>query len=94
MIVKACIHAQWDRWEKKWNYYVFSCDMTTSGYVLLETREIPFQAPNDRALKEQFAALLRAKKTQVMADATAEMTEIDGQIQELLALEDRSGKAP
>jgi hypothetical protein len=27
-----------------------------------------------------------------MADATAEMTEIDGQIQELLALEDRSGE--
>ena len=94
MIVKACIHAQWDRWDKKWNYCVFSCDMTTQGYILLETREIPFQSPNDRVLKEQFAALLRAKKTQVMADATAEMTEIDGQIQELLALEDHAGKAP
>lgn len=93
MIAKAYIHAEWSRWEKKWNYYVFSCDMTTSGYVLLETREIPFQSPNDRALKEQFAALLRAKKTQVMADATAEMTEIDGQIQELLALEDHSREA-
>lgn len=92
MIVKACIHAQWDRWNKNWNYYVFSCDMTAHGYILLETREIPFQSPNDRALKEQFAALLRVKKTQVMADATAEMTEIDGQIQELLALEDHSGE--
>lgn len=94
MIVKAYIHAQWDRWDKKWNYYVFSHNITTQGYILLETREIPFQSPNDRALKEQFAALLRANKTQVMADATAEMTEIDGQIQELLALEDRSGEAP
>jgi hypothetical protein len=92
MIVKACIHAQWDSWNKKWTYHVFSFDMTTQGYILLETREIPFQSPNDRALKEQFAALLRAKKTQVMADATAEMTEIDGQIQELLALEDHSGE--
>lgn len=94
MIVKACIHAQWDSWAKKWNYCVFSHDMTDHGYILLEIREIPFQSPNDRILKAQFAALLRAKKTQVMADATAEMTEIDGQIQELLALEDRSGKAP
>lgn len=93
MIVKACIHAQWDRWNKNWNYYVFSHDMTTQGYILLETREIPFQSPNDRMLKAQFAALLRTKKTQVMADAAAEMTEIDGQIQELLALEDHSREA-
>lgn len=90
--VKAFIHAKWDKWNRKWDYYIFSHDMTEHEYVLLETRDIEFESPSDLMLKHQLVRVLRGVKKDVQARAQVQLDELDARIQELLALEDKSGQ--
>lgn len=92
MLVKSYICANWSPWDKSWNYRVLSYDASTSDpeYILIEARELEFESLSDRELKREFVAALRKKKSKVRADAQVELNSIDEQIQELLAIEDRS----
>lgn len=90
--VKVLIHAQWVPWDKKWVYSCWPYDTTSCGYVLLETRELEFESPSDLMLKSQLIRLLREKKKAVQAEAQGKLNEIDAEIQNLLALEDLSGR--
>lgn len=90
--VKCYIHAQWVPWDKNWRYSCWMADMSSSGYILLETRELEFESPSDQMLKAQLVRLLREKKKEVQADAQVKLNEIDAEIQTLLAIEDKSGR--
>ena len=90
--VTCYIHAQWHSYAKEWSFSTFAQDMSEYGYILLETREIEFESPSDLMLKAQLIRALRNKKTKVQADCQVALGEIDAEIQELLALEDQSGR--
>lgn len=90
--VKAFIHAKWCKWDRKWDYHIFSHDMTEHEYVLLETRDIEFDSPSDLMLKHQLVRVLHEVKKDVQARAQVQLDELDARIQELLALEDKSGQ--
>ena len=90
--VKCYIHAQWVPWNKKWEYTCWMADMSSSGYILLETRELEFESPSDQMLKGQLIRILRDKKKEVQAEAQVKLDAIDAEIQNLLALEDLSGR--
>lgn len=90
--VTSFIHAKWNKWDNKWNYYIFSVDMTEHEYVLLETREIEFESPSDLMLRHQLVRVLQGVKKDVQARAQVQLNDLDQRIQELLAIEDKSGR--
>ncbi len=93
--MKATIYivACWDKWNKKFNFRARGYEPSSgSGDHLLESREIEFDTPNDITLRSLIANALRDKKNKVLAEAHVESIAIDEEIQELLALEDKSTK--
>ena len=85
------ITSHWNKYDKKFNYSVQGYKPSNdSGYILLEERDIEFDSPSDIDLRLRIANALKEKKTKVLADAHVEAKEIDEEIQELLALEDKS----
>jgi hypothetical protein len=89
------IVAHWSSYSKEFQYSIQGyAPGTDNGYILLEEREIHFDTPNDATLRLRVSEALKQKKIKVMADAYVEGKEIDEVIQEMLALEDKSDKAP
>lgn len=86
------IVAHWSSYSKEFQYSVQGyAPAPDNGYILLEAREIEFESPNDTTLRLRIAEALRGKKNKILADAHVEAKEVDETIQELLALEDKSG---
>lgn len=65
-------------------------DMTSMGYTNLGAVEIEVELPPPEQIVEKVVVMLRSKASKVRADATAEVTEIEGKINQLLAIENKS----
>lgn len=88
------IVAHWNKYSKQFEYNIQGYSPSeNSGNILLETRELVFISPNDTVLRTLAAKALQEKKNQILADAHVETVAIDEEIQEMLALEDKTGKA-
>ncbi len=90
METKVYIHAHWDKWDKKWEYRPYSYAMESKDYLLVDTQMVQFESPTDKQMRLLLAEQLREKKKDILAEAYKEATEVDGEIQQLLALEDHS----
>lgn len=88
MEVKSYIYASWCLYEKKFDYRIRN--YTVSNEVLVAEVMVPFESPTETQLRSDMAGLLRAKRQEVLADAQVEANKIDEQIQQMLALEDKS----
>jgi len=85
------ISTHWNRYSKELQYSIKDYEPCEGGEsTLLEAREITFETPNDTTLRLRVAEALRARKQKVLAEAHIEVKEIEEQIQEMLALEDKS----
>lgn len=86
------ITAHWSSYSKEFQYSLYGYNPSTAnGIALLEKREINFETPNDTTLRLRIAESLKEKRGKILADAYLEAKEVDETIQELLALEDKSG---
>lgn len=73
--------------ESECDYYFQQCDMSEYGYVTVRPHEIEVEVPDDFDPRPQQIAALEAEKQKARAEFHARVTEIDRQIQSLLAIE-------
>lgn len=83
------IWAHWDKYNEK---FIFSADdaerdFTGIGYVKVHEQEVEFESPADRDLKAKLVIAKRAQQAKIKAAAFEECSNIEEEIQELLALE-------
>ena len=65
----------------------FTCDMSKYGYLFVGKAQITVEFPNEKELIENAVASLREQSAHIRAEAFAKCNAIDGQIQQLLAIE-------
>jgi hypothetical protein len=92
--VKTTVYltAHWNKYSKTFEYsnqsYPPSSD---SSYILLETRELDVAELSYSDLQKLATLAIRNKKNKILADAHVEAEAIEQEIQELLAIEDKTG---
>jgi hypothetical protein len=64
----------------------FRADMSAYGFLYIGKATITVEIPDEKELVENAVASLREQAAHIRAKATAECTEIEGQIQQLLAI--------
>ena len=91
VIIKGFIHCCNDGWSDGYGYgfrfHFFSCDMGEHGYINVMPHEIEIEVPDDFDPRPQQVAALEAEKQKARAEFQKRVTEIDRQIQSLLAIE-------
>lgn len=88
METTVIIQADWDTYEKKYEYK--ARPYLSSDSILIEERTLQFESPTEKVLRLQTYKQLCAKRNKVLADAQVEANELQEQANELLALEDHS----
>lgn len=83
------ISATWNKYSKEFEYSVRGYE-PSSGAVVLEVRDIQFETPADKILKLRLAEVLRADLQKMRGDHYIDEKNAEEEIQELLALEDKS----
>lgn len=89
MKLKVFIHAQYDEYDKVFNYHAWSQDMSSqpSCGPLVATTEVEFTPPPYTALVNGTVAKWREEQKQVRAAAESRVNIIEERIQDLLCLE-------
>ena len=85
--IKGFISYKKDGWSKGNDYHFYKHDMSEHGYVTVMPHEIAVEVPDDFDPRPQQVAALEAEKQKARAEFHARVTEIDRQIQSLLAIE-------
>ena len=62
-------------------------DMTTSGWTFVGDAEVHIEFVNEKTLLDNKVAALRSEAKTIRAEATARVTRIESQIQQLLCIE-------
>ena len=87
MKIKAYINAQYDEYEKEYQFSVFPNDMTSVGYTMIEELEIEFNAPPREVLVNGTVANYREMQKTIRAEAESKCNRIQRSIDDLLCLE-------
>ena len=85
--IEGFIHYRKQAWMDSGSYSFMPCDMTECGYVNVMPHEIEVEVPDDFDPRPHQVAALIAEKQKARADFLKRVTEIDRQIQSLLAIE-------
>ena len=85
--IKGFIQCLNGGWSGGYGFNFFSCDMTPHGYINVMPHEIEIEIPDDFDPRPQQVAALEAEKQKARAEFQKRVTEIDRQIQSLLAIE-------
>lgn len=73
--------------EGRLNHLTFqTADMSGFGWTFIGEAEVIVQVPDEKTLIENKVAALREEAKTIRAEATANVTRIEGQIQQLLAI--------
>jgi len=88
--IQIFIHATWDKYDEKWIYKIRERDYTKYGEALLEVRNLEFLTPDDITLKNLLVKAMRLQKSELLAAAAVEAMSIQQDIDEMLAIEDKS----
>jgi hypothetical protein len=83
--MKIYVYAEWESWHHKVGYTAVSFESKIHGKCIHET-EIDHPSCPDQAAIEHEAERLRARQQEIRAAAEMQCTELEGQIQSLLAL--------
>ena len=88
--IKGAIDATQWKWEKKPSSYDFYCfDASDEHTVKVMDHEFTVEIPDDFDTRPALVAQLEQEKQKLSAEYQARVTEINGQIQSLLAIEDK-----
>lgn len=75
-------------WEEKGEFELFPCKFDDNEHrIYIGEREVMVEVPDGYDPRAQQIAALEKQKQKVMADSQKEITEIDGKISKLQALE-------
>ena len=85
--IKGFINYKKDDWCEGNDYHFHQFDMSEHGYVTVMPHEIAVEVPDDFDPRPHQVAALEAEKQKARAEFHARVTEIDRQIQSLLAIE-------
>jgi len=83
------LHWQQPAWKEDATFVLYSTDMSAClpNCALVGEREVTVDVPDNFDPRPGMVDGLKQKKNKVLADAQMEATKIDGQIQQLLAIE-------
>ncbi|CDY79427.1 hypothetical protein BGLT_02208 [Caballeronia glathei] len=87
--IKGAIFALQHRWERAPSYTFYSFDASDEHTVKVCDHEFTVEIPDDFDLRPGLVANLEREKEKLRAAFTARVTEINGQIQSLLAIENK-----
>lgn len=92
MKVKCTLHAQASQWEEGgFSFHVYNReDMSSVGYVQLDTVEVEFKTPPRDVLVNGAVAAYRAEQSRLRAEVQVKCDQLDDAIQKLLCIEDKS----
>ena len=85
--IKGFINYKKDDWCEGNDYHFNKYDMTQHGYINVMPHEIEIEVPDDFDPRPQQVAALEAEKQKARAEFQKRVTDIDKQIQSLLAIE-------
>ena len=85
--IKGFINYKKDGWREGNDYHFYKYDMSEHGYVTVMPHEIEVEIPDDFDPRPHQVAAFIAEKQKARADFLKRVTEIDRQIQSLLAIE-------
>lgn len=93
--VKGFVHAEHEPWQKEPQFVIYPFDMSkmSNHRVLLHERDIEIDVPDDFDPRAGLVANLEREKEAITAAFQARITEINGQIQSLLAIENHAEAA-
>ncbi len=93
IMIKQYVYAIYYEWSKEWQYISDNCDsMHTEGWIPtgqvieIEVKELPHHILVQRTIE-----VLKTEKSKIEAAAYVKAQEIQGRINDLLAIEDMSG---
>ncbi len=94
MKVKLYVHADYESWNKKWEFKTWQNDMTdTEGFgycVQVVEIEFDFKEPTHDELVKKHILAMRNVQTKLRAETEVKIQNIEQQIQEMLCIEDKS----
>jgi hypothetical protein len=95
MKITCYIHAQYDEWEKKYEFRPWSIDMSNTPSVgpLVGTHEFDFDPPPDEVLVNGTIQQYRDEQKRILGDAQAQVNALDQKINDLLCLEHKAEAA-
>lgn len=93
--ITVCVHARkcnrWDdevgQWAPAVEYAVFPFKMETTDRVFVCEQSITVEIPDDFDIRKSALAILKEEKEKIAAEYQKRLTEINAQIQSLLAIE-------
>lgn len=83
---KIYLHAKKETWETEYSLYLATSDLTSVGWILLETREISVTMPPPQELDLRMIEALQARKKSIQVNTEIELQSIDDHIQSLQQL--------
>lgn len=88
-MIKGFVHAEKEPWEKEAQYAIYPFDMSKSStrFVLVGEQDFEIDVPDGFDIRAGLVARLEKEKQSVLAAAQAKVTQIEGEIQSLLAIE-------
>lgn len=95
MKIKVFIHAQWDEYNKKYNFHPWGYDMSESSDCgpLVEKLEVEFNPPPNEVLVNGTIATYRKQQQNIRAAAEMECNSLQQKIDDLLCIENKSEPA-
>jgi hypothetical protein len=89
MKLDVYIHAQYDEYEKKYDFRVWSHDMTGSEYIgpLVGKTEIEFEPPPHEVMVNGTIATYRLQQQKIRAEAEKNCQQLQQRINDMLCLE-------
>lgn len=91
MKITGYIHAEYNEWEKKYVFKVWSMDMSSTPHCgpLVSTCDIEFEAPPHEVLVSGTIEKYREMQKQILAESEKRRSELEQKINELLCIEYR-----
>lgn len=84
--IPVYVYAEWNSWNHDWDYKVFTHDMTSLGYTILEKTSITIPAREHADLAHIAARHMRAQQQSIRAEAEVKIQLIEEEIGKLAAL--------
>lgn len=85
--LEISVWAVYTAYDNSFHYTLAESDMSTEGWVLVKTHEVPYEELPREVLVPGVIKNLKEKKKEIRADAEEKVMKVEEEIQQLLSLE-------
>ena len=89
IMIEGFVVTNYSEYSKEYQYELTTYSLNTEGYQTVHQFSVMFPVPDINALNTGTIAALRAKATEIKAEAQKKVVEIEEAIQSLLAIESK-----